>query len=39
MHRDPVNMVMFNPTGSRMVSADHKGLVVVWRGINALSTY
>ncbi len=39
IHKDPVNLVMYNPSGTRMVTADHKGLVVVWRGITAMCSY
>lgn len=31
VHKDTVNVVMFNQNGSRMITADHKGLVVVWK--------
>jgi len=34
VHKDKISIIVFNPTGSRMVTADDKGNVVVWRGIN-----
>ena len=34
VHKDKINLITFNPSGSRMVTCDEKGNVMVWRGIN-----
>ncbi|CAK55887.1 unnamed protein product (macronuclear) [Paramecium tetraurelia] len=39
VHKEEINLIQYNTNGSRMVSADISGLVVVWRGITPMSTY
>ncbi|CAD8141887.1 unnamed protein product [Paramecium octaurelia] len=39
VHKEEINLIQYNTSGSRMVSADISGLVVVWRGITPMSTY
>jgi intraflagellar transport protein 140 len=39
VHKDKINLIAFNPSGSRMVTADVSGLVAVWRGINNICTF
>ncbi|KAL4454946.1 hypothetical protein ABPG74_006328 [Tetrahymena malaccensis] len=38
-HKSEICLIQFNPSGSRMVSADVDGNVTVWRGINIVSQY
>ena len=38
-HVDPIMMIRFNPSGSRMVTSDLTGTIGVWRGINLLAVY
>lgn len=35
----PVSLIHFNSSGSRMVTADNNGTVIVWRGITIMSVY
>ena len=39
VHKEEINLIQYNTNGSRMVSADITGLVVVWRGITPMCTY
>ncbi|CAD8148851.1 unnamed protein product [Paramecium pentaurelia] len=39
VHKGEINLIQYNTNGSRMVSADINGLVVVWRGITPMCTY
>lgn len=38
-HKEEVNLIQYNTNGSRMVTADISGLVIVWRGITPMSQY
>lgn len=39
VHKEKITIMCFSPSGNRMVSADTRGLVAVWRGINCIATY
>lgn len=38
-HKFEISLIQFNPSGTRMVSADIEGNVTVWRGVNIVSQY
>lgn len=38
-HKFEICLIAFNPSGTRMVSADIEGNVSVWRGVNIVSQY
>jgi hypothetical protein len=39
IHKEKINLIVFNPSGTRMVSTDLGGKVAVWRGINCVAQY
>ena len=39
VHKSPILLIVFQPSGNCLVTTDEKGLVAIWRGINCLSTY
>lgn len=39
VHKGSICNIAYNPTGSRMVTCDERGLIAVWRGLTCLSTY
>ncbi len=39
VHKSSILTIVFNPSGSRMVTCDDRGLVAVWRGLNCISQY
>lgn len=39
VHKSPIILIVFQPSGNCMVTTDDKGFVAVWRGIICLSTY
>jgi intraflagellar transport protein 140 len=39
IHKEAISVISFNPSGSRMVTADIGGTVAVWRGINNICVY
>lgn len=37
IHKDKITIIVYNPSGGRMVTADVTGKIAVWRGINCIS--
>jgi len=39
VHKEKITIIVYSPSGSRMVTADTSGKIAVWRGINCISNY